>query len=67
MTHWTHHYLLEELTVGQLMMYYRYCAEHLYGKPKDIADKPLKDLTPEERREDLKRLRALYGDDVEGM
>lgn len=67
MTHWTLRYILEELTVGQVVYFYSSCAEHLYGKPKDVADKPTKDLTADELRAERERLRALYGDDVEGM
>lgn len=67
MTHWTMHYMLEELTVGQLMFFYTRCAEHLYGQPKPASQKKTAELTPDELRAERARLRALYGMDVEGM
>ena len=67
LTGWTHHYMLEELTVGQLMLYYRLGIEFKYGKPKPLSSKKTSEMTPDELREERDRLRELYGMNVEGM
>ncbi len=67
LTGWTLHYMLEQLTVGQVALMYRYTTEFKYGKPKPIAEKKTAELSPDELSAEKERLRQQYGWNVEGM
>ena len=59
--------MLEQLTVGQISLMYRYTTEFKYGKPKPTSEKKTSELTPDELAAEKEQLRRQYGWNVEGM
>lgn len=63
---WKKEYLLEEMTLGQIVMYYVYGLEFKYPqtRPDHGGHEELAGMTIEEQRV---YLRKTYGEDIEGL
>ena len=59
---WKKEYLFEEMTWGQIVMYYKYGVELKYGKQGDKKPRDAKDMTYEELKAEKERLKKQYGD-----